>query len=115
MQNHLRQYGIVTRHPAEHPVLTQCHRQTWLQWCKNHVRYTDNGARSFSHESRSHIDGSDGRQRVYQRTGKCYSDSCVVQQCSWGGGSVMAWGSITEGISTPLLVIDGNPSGYQVS
>jgi hypothetical protein len=50
---------------------------------------------SDSHESRFHLDSSDGRSRVYRRIGERYADACVIQRQSFGGGSVMVWGGIT--------------------
>ena len=67
----------------------------------------------FSDESRFHLDSSDGHSRVYRRVGERYADACVIQRQSFGGGSVMAWGSITAHGRTPLVVIAGNLTGIR--
>ena len=63
----------------------------------------------FSNESRFLLQRSDRRQRVYQRLGERYSDTCVREVDRFGGGgSVMVWGGISHGVKTPLVVIQGN-------
>jgi hypothetical protein len=42
---------------------------------------------------------------VYRRVGERYTDACVIQRQSFGGGSVMVWGSITAHGRTPLVAI----------
>jgi hypothetical protein len=58
----------------------------------------------FSDESRFHLDSSDGHSRVYRRVGERYADACVIQRQSFGGGRVMAWGSITAQLCSRSLL-----------
>lgn len=70
VRNYLLEIDLRAGRPALRPSLTPQHRQSTLQWCRQHVRHVP--ARwwrnvLFSDESRFHPIQSDGRQRVYRR------------------------------------------------
>jgi hypothetical protein len=50
----------------------------------------------------------DGRRR-----GERFADDCVLERDRFGGGSVMAWGGISHGLNSPLIVIAGNLTGVR--
>ena len=66
------------RRPYRGPFLTQRHRQERLRWCNARRRWRLNVEWSktlFSDESRFSLYHSDGRARVYRRTGERYADN----------------------------------------
>lgn len=115
VRNRLRQRNIRPRRPAVRPVLLQRHRTARLACARRHLRFRFNDWTGvlFTDESRFHLDGSDGRCRVYRRPGERYSDACVVQRQTFGGGSVMVWGGITRNGRTPLQLVNGNLTGIR--
>ena len=56
---------------------------------------------------------ADGLQIVYPQAGEPYSDPCIIQRRSWGGGSAMVWTEITEHNMTPLVVVHENLTGIR--
>lgn len=115
VRNRLREHNIRPRRPAIRPVLLQRHRQRRLQWSRQHLRFrrVDWNNVLFSDESRFHLDSSDGRARVYRRTGERYADACVIQRQPFGGGSVMVWGGISFRGRTQLVIVQGNLTGVR--
>lgn len=113
VRNRLREQGIRPRRPAVRPVLLQRHRTARLAWARRHIQFTqrDWGRILFTDETRVHLDGSDGRSRVYRRVDERYHDACVVERRPFGGGSVMVWGGITSTGRTSLVVLDGTLTG----
>ena len=89
VRNRLPERNIRPRRPAMRPFLQRCHRVARLAWCRAHLRFTrrDWASILFSDESRSHLDSSDDRSRVYRRVGERYQDNCVVERRLFGGGS----------------------------
>ena len=88
-RNCLPERNICPRRPAICPVLQRCHCVAHLARCRAHLRFTrrDWAHILFSDKSRSHLDSSDGRSRVYRRVGERYQDNCVVERRLFGGGS----------------------------
>ena len=115
VRNRLRERGIRPRRPAILPVLQQRHRVTRFAWCRRHIHFTqqDLVRALFTHESRFHLDNSDGRSRGYRRVGERFHDSCVIQRRPFGGGSVMVWGGISARGRTALVVVDGTLTGIR--
>jgi hypothetical protein len=68
-------------------------RQTWL---KRHLR--------FRRQDVANILFTD----EYRREGECFPDTCVMQHRSFGEGSIMVWGGITERDRTLLVVVTGH-------
>ena len=62
----------------------------------------------FSDESRFTLERSDGRARVYRRSGERYTDACVKQTDKFRGGSVMVWAGINNNRKINLVIINGN-------
>ena len=79
--NRLRSHGIGPCRPYVGPLLLQRYRCARLQWCRAHVRWQAGQWNQvlFSDESRFTLERSDGRARVYRRSGERYSDACVKQ------------------------------------
>ena len=63
----------------------------------------------FSDESRFQLEVSDGRVRVWRRTGERYTDACIVEHNRWGGSNVMVWGRISDQQRTLLVIFDVQP------
>ena len=84
----LRAHGIRPRRPYIGPQLLQRHRRARLQWCRAHVRWKAGQWNQvlFSDESRFTLERSDGRARVYRRSGERYTDACVKQTDRFRGG-----------------------------
>ncbi len=110
VRNRLGERGIRAYRPYVEPILTRRHRDVRREWTTERARWTRLQWNSvmFSDESRFCLRRADGRERVYRRRGERYADACVRQVDLFGGGSVMAWGGITFGSRTELLVVDGN-------
>lgn len=108
--NRLRRHGIRPRRPYVGPQLLQRHRRARLQWCRAHVRWQAGQWHQvlFSDESRFTLERSDGRARVYRRTGERYTDACVKEADRFRGRSVMVWAGISHARKTNLVVINGN-------
>lgn len=104
VRNHLCEFNICPRRPAIRPLLTQRHHNARLTWCQQRLRYMQRQWSEilFTDESRFHIDISNEWQRVYRRTGKRFSDACVIKQRPWGGGA--SWrGAASLPMKGPLL------------
>jgi hypothetical protein len=97
VRNRLRDGGLRARSPYVGLVLSARRRQLRLAWARRHLRFTraDWGRVLFTDESRFNLRRSDGRSRVYRRTGERYSDVCVRERGQYGGGSVMVWAGIS--------------------
>ena len=67
----------------------------------------------FTDESRFTLFRPDGRPRVYRRRGERFADACVLERDRFGGDSVMVWGGISHGLTSPLIVIAGNLTGVR--
>ena len=61
----------------------------------------------FSDESRFSLYHSDGRARVYRRTGELYADCCVRQLDRCVGGNILIWDGITTQNRTNLVFVNG--------
>ena len=78
VRNRLLEHNMRPRRPALRPVLLQRHRNARLAWNRQHQRFTrrDWSGVLFTDESIFHMDGSDGRNRVYRRVNERYADAC---------------------------------------
>ena len=96
VRNCLCAYGIQPHRSCAQPVLLSRHHRAWLQWLQNHQRWrlVQWEAVLFTDDSRFHLDGSDGQQRVCRRTGECYWDGCVSQQHQYCGGQCHGMGAL---------------------
>ncbi len=65
----------------------------------NHVLWFD--------ETKIHLFGSDGVNRVWRQPGEEYKDKCVLPTVKHGGGSVMVWGCMSAARTGELQFIEG--------
>ena len=117
VRNRLLEHNIRPRRPAIRLILLRRHRNARLPWSRQHLLFThrDWSGVLFTDKSRFHLDGSDGRNRVYRRVYERYSDACVVQRACFGGGSVMVWGGITSHGRTQLVIEAENLTAVRYS
>ena len=108
VRNRLRASRLKARRPYVGAVLTQRHRQNRLAWGRAYQRFNRQqwGRVLFSDETRIQLHRADGRKRVWRRVGERFSDNCIIERNSWGGGSIHAWGGITRTQKTPLIIFD---------
>ena len=98
------------RRPYVGVPLTRRNRQDRVNWARNHRRWTQpQNNILFTDESRSTVDFSNGRARVWRRSGECYHE-----QNRYVGGSVMVWGGIKRNTKTDLITVQGmlTAAGY---
>lgn len=107
VRRRLREQNLRPYKPATGPQLTTAHRQARLRFARDHVNWTIAQWESvlFSDESRMTLYGSDGRRNVMRRPGERYSQCCIRETVSYGGGSVMFWGGISLTGRTELVFI----------
>lgn len=110
MLRRLKERGIQPRRPYVGPKLTPRHRQARLTWCRNRQYWNAAQWRQvlYTDESRFTLEHADGRTRVFRRTGKRYTDACVVEADRFRGGSVMVWGGISYNRKKQLVTVNGN-------
>ena len=118
IRRRLRAANLRPRRPYRGPFLTQRHRQEKLRCCQAGLRWRLNVEWSnmlFSDESRFSLYHSDGRARVYRRTGERYADCYMRQHDRCVGGSVMIWAGITRQNRMNLVFVNGslNAARYQ--
>jgi hypothetical protein len=49
---------------------------------------------------------SDRRQHVYRRSGKTFTDACVIENDGWGWPSVMVWAGFTHHHKTHCVFLE---------
>ena len=98
--NCLLEHNIRPRCPAIRPILLRRHQNVRLASTRR-----DWSGVLFIDETTFHLDGSDGRNRVYRCVNEHYADACIVQRAGFGGGSVMVWGGITSHGRTQLVIV----------
>ncbi|XP_060551452.1 uncharacterized protein LOC132713030 [Ruditapes philippinarum] len=106
----LRDQNIRARRPYRGLVLTARHRQQREQWARGHQRMTRAEWANvlFTDESCFNLFHSDGRVRVYRRSGDRLNNACIIQRDWYGGGSVMVWAIVSLHTKTDLIIIQGN-------
>jgi hypothetical protein len=116
VRNRLRDRQSRPRRTAIRPIVLPMHRVSRLTWCRRHLRFKrqDWANIQFTDESRFHLDSSDDQSLLDHRVGERYVDTCVIKRRSFGGGSVMVWGGITERGRIPLVVFTGNLTEYAI-
>lgn len=115
VRRRLAEGGLTAHRPANGPKLTPAHRQARLRFAQEHVHWTVDQWRAvlFSDESRMCLHGNDGRGRVYRRPTERFSQCCITERVSYGGGSCMFWGGISLEAKTELVFIAGANRGRQ--
>jgi len=108
--NRLRETGLHARHPNRVPMLTARHRRARLAYANAHRGWTLKqwGNVLFTDESRFNLYGSDRRPLVWRRHGERFRQNFVRPVVTYGGGSVMVWGSVSRNWRTPLVIVREN-------
>jgi len=108
VRNCLHDAGFRARRPAVRVPLIGRHRQERLQWCEDHVVWTqaDWASVLFTDESRFCFNFHDERNKVWRRPNERYCDTTVVEHDWYGGRSVMAWAGISLRGRTDLSLIE---------
>lgn len=110
VRNRLHGAGLYARRLVKKAVLLLRHKQTRLEWARNHERWTRQQWANvmFTDEMRACLRHIDGRKRVWRRRDEQHSECCVQPVTAFGGGSVMVWAGISARIKTALIPINGN-------
>ena len=92
------------------PVLLRRHRAARLAWARRHLRFTraDWAYVLFVDETKIKINGSDGRLRVYRRTGERANENCINETQQFGGGSMLVRAGISMHTKTQIVRVNGN-------
>jgi hypothetical protein len=67
---------------------------------------TNGGQILFTDESHFYVNSVDGREKLYLRQGEQNTHFNFTPSVSFGGGSVMVWGTICLGARTELVAVD---------
>ena len=109
VRKYLHNEDISSYTARKKPRLTEKHKKNRLKWCKEKKNWNDEWKRIvWSDESRFALFESDGRVRVWRRSGEAYNEDCIQPTVKFGGGSVMFWGCFGWDGVGPLIVVDGN-------
>lgn len=113
VRRRLKERNLTPKRPAIVPRLLPRHKIQRLHFARNHVNWTVDQWRNvlFSDETRVQLWKPDGRKRVYRRPGERYAACNLVQNVSFGGGSIMLWGGISWEGRTELVEIDIRMNG----
>ena len=106
--NRLVHHDIRHRRPYFGAVLTSLHRRERVRW-DNRLRgwiFRNWRKICLSDESRFYLQKRDGRMRVYRSWNELFSSSCVQEEDSYGGSSVMMWAAISNDSKTELGQFD---------
>ena len=113
----LAENGLRSRRPYTGQILLPRHRQARLAWANAHSRWPRQRWQTvlFTDESKFNLSYSDGRRRVFRRTGERYADCCVVEVNRFGGGGLMVWAGISRNFKTDLHIVRGrlNAAAYR--
>lgn len=107
VRRRLNEGGLRSRRPATGPLLTVEHRRQRLEFAREHADWglEDWSAVLFTDESRFTLYKSDGRDRVWRRTGERFAEACLSTKVPFGGGGVMMWAGISLTANTELVRI----------
>ena len=85
----LPESGLRARGPVVGYILNQCHMTARPSWARAYRRWGLQTRQHipFSDESRCSLRSCDGRYRVYRRRGERFTNQCVYEFDSFGGGS----------------------------
>ena len=109
IHRHLYWGRLQARRPYVGVPLTRRHHQDWVNWARNHRRWTQCQWNNilFTDESCFTVDFADGSVCLWRRSGECYHEQNVIQRDRYGGGSVMVWGGITRNTKMDLITVQG--------
>lgn len=103
----LRSVGIGSFVPRKKPFISKINQTKRLEYAKKYVSMPISFWKKivWSDESKFNIRGSDGRQRVWRKTGEALEKNKIRGTVKHGGGSVMVWGSMCyNGLGTMEFV-----------
>ena len=88
--------GLKAHRPYVGVTLTVRRRRLRLNWARGLHRWSRRKWNRvlFRDESRFNVQFTDGRLRVWRRTGERMDENDIVERDRYGGGSVMIWGGI---------------------
>ena len=98
VRRRLADVGLKSRCPNIGQVLLPRHKQVrnahtrWPRQRWENVLFND--------ESKVNLNYSDGRRRVFRRTGERFAQCCVVEVNRFGGGGLMVWAGISRNFKT---------------
>lgn len=110
VRRRLKEVNLQARRPATAPKLLRRHRVARLEFARERENWNVQQWSKvlFSDESRFCLRSSDGRQRVWRRTGERYEQEMFKEKISFQGGSVMVWAGISLEARTELCVLPRN-------
>ena len=96
VQRVIRNNGYRSRVPRKKPLISEKNRQLRLDFAKKYIDKGEDFWRTvlFTDESKFNLFGSDGRTRVWRKSGTALQTKNLMPTVKHGGGSVMVWGAI---------------------
>ncbi len=115
VRNRLHIAGYRARRTVKRPLLTRQHKQERLGWCQARRRWNLANWRKvhWSDESRFLLSMTDGRARVWRQTNTAYVQRNILEQISFGSGSIMVWGCMSHDCKLDLVTVRGNLNAEQ--
>ena len=109
VRRRLADVGLKSRRPYIGQVLLRRHKQARLAWANAHTRWPRQRWENvlFTDESKFNLSYSDGRRRVFRRTGERFAQCCVVEVNRFGGGGLMIWAGLSRNFKTDLHIVRG--------
>ena len=107
MITRLRERGIHCRRQVRCQALTRHRRIERQRWALNNRRRLWENV-VFSDKSRFNIHHSDGRGRIFRRRNERYTQNCIREVYTHGGGGVMVWAAFNSNFKSTLVVCNGN-------
>ncbi|MCG8431896.1 MAG: transposase [Candidatus Omnitrophica bacterium] len=101
--------GLHGRVPRKKPFISKKNRVKRLKFAKQHRRKPLAFWRKvlWSDESKFNMFGSDGRMRVWRRSGEEFTPACLSPTVKHGGGNVLVWGCMAASGVGNMQFIDG--------
>lgn len=106
--NRLKEVQLKPYEAAIGPKLEPHHRRERLQFAQEHLPWGEDEWANvlFSDESRFCLYSNDRRLKVFRRPGDRYAQCNFKERVSYGGGSIMVWGSISLEAKTELVFVE---------
>lgn len=108
--------GLKSYRPLRFIPLSDAHKTTRVQWCRQHRHWS--GLQEwrqvvFSDESRFCVRWTDGRLRVWRQRGSRFAQQNAIQDAErqGSGGSVMVWAAISWHHKSAMVIVDGTMTG----
>ena len=102
----LKEAGLVSRRRTGTLELTERHKRVRLQWSMRHCHWRTAQWRRivFTDEASVRLRSSDGRLRIWIRSGNDVPESYLIPHIQSGGGSLLIWGAIWIGGRSDLHI-----------